>query len=107
MQVIVTVSAIMHINEMFGFVQPSDVITPKLYKNAENRSVETAENVLTVGGVFALSLLSPPPKIILSFLSCNPTYGGQYPHRYSLPDFSFLLMEGSNHIPNMQTIHFS
>lgn len=44
---------------------------------------------------------------MIPFLSCNPTYGGQCPPCCSLPGFSFLLMEGSNHIPDMQTIHFS
>ena len=70
----------MHINEMVTSVQSSNVISYKLLKNSDNRSVKTAENVLT--------------------------YGGQCPHRCSLPGFSLFLMEGSNHIPNMQTIHF-
>ena len=70
----------MHNNEIVSLAQSSDVITPKLLKKAEERSVETAENVLT--------------------------YGGQCPPRCSLPGFSFLLMEGSNHIYNMQTIQF-
>jgi hypothetical protein len=50
---IVIVSAIMHINGKFSFMQPSNVITPKLLKNVENRSVKTAEKVITNGGALA------------------------------------------------------
>ena len=89
----------MHINEILVFGQPSNVITPKLLKNDENWSVETAENVLTIGGSFASSFLSSPPKIILPFLSCNPTYGGQCPPCCSPPDFSPFLIEGVPIVP--------
>lgn len=51
---LVIVSAIMHINGKFSFMQPSNVTTSKLLKNDENRSVETTENVLIYGGTFAL-----------------------------------------------------
>ena len=70
---IVTASAIMLINEKTYSLQPSDVITPKLLKKAEKRSVETAENVLT--------------------------YGGQCPPCCSLPDFPPSLMEGVTIFP--------
>lgn len=63
LQMVVTASAIMHINENTYSLQPSDVITPKLLKNAENRSVETAENVLTYGGSFALKDFLPTSKL--------------------------------------------
>ena len=55
--------AIMHNNEIVFLAQSSDVITPKLLKNAENRSVETAENVLTYGGSFALKDFLPTSKL--------------------------------------------
>lgn len=63
LQMVVTALAIMHINEKTYSLQPSNVITPKLLKNAENRSVETAENVLTYGGSFALKDFLPTSKL--------------------------------------------
>ena len=55
--------AIMHNNEIVSLAQSSDFITPKLLKNAENRSVETAENVLTNGGSLALKDFLPTSKL--------------------------------------------
>lgn len=46
----------MHSNEIISFGQPSNGKGYNLLKNVENRSVETAENVLTNGGGFALNV---------------------------------------------------
>ena len=62
-QEIVIVPVIMHINEIITFGQPSNGKGYNLLKNVENRSVETAEIVLTYGGSFALKDYLPTSKL--------------------------------------------
>ena len=102
----VEVMTVVHIYGKVYIWNPSNVITPKLLKNADNRSVKTAENVLTVGGVFALNLLSPPQKNYNTLPVMQSNLWRAVSALLFSARFFLLLMEGSNHSSNMQTIHF-
>ena len=45
------------------------------------------------------TFLAHHKRIIIPFLSCNPTYGEQCPPCCSLPDFSFCLWKGVTIVP--------